>query len=379
MAKRYDAIVVGLGAMGSATAYHLARRGRSVLAFDQFTPPHARGSSHGETRIIREAYFEHPSYVPLLQRAYALWHELEHNAGDTLFVATGGLMLGTPDSAIVSGALRSAREHALRHEYLTAREVRSRFPALRPDDDMVAVLEPRAGVLFPERCVAAHLELARRGGAHLRCDERVLRYEAGADGVRVFTAQAHFDAATLIVTAGAWAARLLPDLKLPLQVERQVLYWFEPAAAAPFLPDRCPVHLWQFDGQHFFYGFPDMRGSAGAGTGVKVARHHDGVLVDPDTVDRAVSADEAAAMRSIVRRYLPGADGPLRQATVCVYTNTPDEHFWLDRHPAESQVLIASPCSGHGFKFASVIGEVLADLATTGQSAFDLGLFRART
>jgi len=381
MAKRYDAVVVGLGAMGSATTYHLASRGRSVLAFDQFTPPHARGSSHGETRIIREAYFEHPSYVPLLQRAYALWHELEQSAGDTLFVATGGLMLGAPDSAIVSGALRSAREHALRHEYLTAREVRSRFPALRPDDDMVAVLEPRAGVLFPERCVAAHLDLARRSGADLRCNERVLRYEAGADGVRVFTAQAHFDAATLIVTAGAWAARLFPDLKLPLQAERQVLYWFEPAAPAPFLPDCCPVHLWQFDGQHFFYGFPDMRASAGTGTGtgVKVARHHDGALVDPDTVDRAVSADEVAAMRSIVRRYLPGADGPLRQATVCVYTNTPDEHFWLDRHPTHSQVLIASPCSGHGFKFASVIGEVLADLATTGQSAFDLGLFRART
>ena len=378
MAKSYDAVIVGLGAMGSAAAFHLARRGQAVLGFDQFTPPHARGSSHGATRIIREAYFEHPSYVPLLQRAYALWRELEQSAGTTLFVATGGLMIGTPDSVIVSGALRSAREHALRHELLTADEIRNRFPALRPDGDMVAVLEPRAGVLFPERCVAAHLDLARRAGADLRFDQRVLRCEAITNGVRVSTAEGHYEAAALIVTAGAWAGRLFPDLQLPLQVERQVLYWFEPAAAAAFEPARCPVHLWQFDGHHFFYGFPDLRATAGAGAGVKVARHHEGVIVDPDTVDRAVSAAEEAAMRDVVRRDLPGADGPLRQATVCVYTNTPDEHFWLDRHPAHSQILIASPCSGHGFKFASVIGEVLADLAVTGQSAFDLRLFRAR-
>lgn len=375
MPTPHDVIIVGLGAMGSAAAAHLARRGATVLGLDRFTPPHTRGSSHGQTRIIREAYFEHPIYVPLLQRAYPLWQDLEQTAGTPLLHPTGGLMIGPPESHIVAGALRSARDHSLPHELLDSRQIRTRFPALQPANDMVAVLEPRAGVLFPERCLTAHLDLARQHGAELHYDEPVTRWEPASDGVRVFTARGHYEAHQLIVTAGAWASRLFPELNLPFRVERQILYWFEPsnpAAAQAFTPDRCPIHLWQFDGAHFFYGFPEM------GDGVKVARHHDGITADPDTVDRTVSADEAADMRGIVRRFLPGADGPLRDATVCLYTNTPDEHFWIDRHPSHPAVLIASPCSGHGFKFASVMGEILADLATTGQSRFDLSLFRTR-
>ncbi len=357
--------------MGSAAVAHLARHGQRVLGLDQFTPPHERGSSHGQTRIIREAYFEHPSYVPLLRRAYELWNELQREANTPLLKITGGLMIGTPDSTIVQGALRSAQEHQLPHELLPAQEIRTRFPALQPPDEMTGVFEPRAGILYPEACIAAHLAAAQRSGAELLCDQPVLNWTSTPTGVRVNTATGSWHAQQLIITAGAWISRLVPELARHFRVERQVLHWFEPrSTSAVFSPRCCPIHLWQFDGQHFFYGFPYLEG------GVKVARHHDGQAADPDTVNRTVAASEVDDMRAIVQRFLPDAAGPIRQSTVCLYTNTPDEHFWIDRHPAHPNVLIASPCSGHGFKFASVIGEVLADLATIGTSRFDLSLFR---
>ncbi len=373
MPQPFDVIVAGLGAMGSAAACHLARRGQRVLGLDRFTPPHTYGSSHGQTRIIREAYFEHPIYVPMVRRAYELWDELARHTRTDLFRQTGGLMIGRPDSIVVTGARRSARTHGLPHEVLNAAEIRRRFPALRPDDDMNAVLEPRAGILFPERCVTAHLAQAREHGAALRFDEPVISWEAEGDGVKVSTSQGDYRAGQLVLSAGAWINSLLPGLTLPFQVERQVLFWFDaPRSPALFAPECCPIHLWQFDGQHFFYGFPDL------GDGVKVACHHDGEFTSPDQVRREVAPDEVESMRRILRRFLPDADGPLRSATVCLYTNTPDEHFWIDRHPAHPQVLLASPCSGHGFKFSSAIGEILADLVCDGRSRFDLSLFRRR-
>lgn len=368
-----DCIVAGLGAMGSAAAYHLARCGQKVLGFDRFRPPHDRGSSHGATRIIREAYFEHPAYVPLVQRAYELWSELEQRSGAVLQRRTGGLMIGREASDVVQGALRSAREHGLAHELIAAAEIRRRFPALCPDDDMVGVLEPRAGILFPERCVAAHLTLAREAGAELRFDEPVLRWEAARDGVRVLTPRGEYVSRRLVVATGPWMQALLPALAWPLTIERQVLYWFGAQSGGDlFDPSRCPIHLWQFDGQRYFYGFPDL------GEGVKVARHHDGRVTTADEVDRDVAIEEIEDMRSVVRRFLPLADGPLRGSAVCLYTNTPDEHFLIDRHPAHPEVLIVSPCSGHGFKFASAIGEIVAGLIVDGRSRFDLSLFRAR-
>lgn len=373
MPSSHEYAVVGLGAMGSAAACHIAGRGHDVVGFDRFRPPHPYGSSHGDTRIIREAYFEHPVYVPMVQRAYELWNGLEQRSGVALYRSSGGLMIGTPDSALVKGALRSAREHGLPHELLNAREIRERFPALQPSGGMVGVLEPRAGILFPERCVAAHLDLARESGADLHLDEPVLRWEGSGHSIRLFTPRGEYHAEKLIVTSGAWVSELFPDLSLPFTIERQTLYWFEPRERRDLFDiARCPVHLWQFDGGEFFYGFPDI------GEGVKVARHHGGSTVTADAVDRAVSAEEVDAIRMQVRRFLPEADGRLRKTAVCLYTNTPDGHFWIDRHPAHSQVLIASPCSGHGFKFASVIGEVVADLMTEGGSRFDLSLFEAR-
>ncbi|MFM1770302.1 MAG: hypothetical protein RJA22_2831 [Verrucomicrobiota bacterium] len=368
----HEVIIVGLGAMGSAAAFHLARRGVRVLGLDRFAPPHDRGSSHGQTRIIREAYFEDPVYVPLVRRAYELWAELARESGRDLLRVTGGLMLGDPDSVIVAGARRSAEEHGLPHEVLGAAEVRRRFPALRPVGEMVGVLEPRAGVLFPHECIAAHLDLARRHGADLRLDEAVRGWAPDGAGVRVETARGTFRARRLVLTAGAWVAQLLPGMAVPFQVERQVLHWFEAIQPADFAPDRCPVHLWQFDGMRFFYGFPDL------GEGVKLAFHHDGETTTAEGVRREVAEAEVEAMRRVMRRFLPGANGAWRASTVCVYTNTPDEHFWIDQHPGHPQVIVGSPCSGHGFKFSAAVGEVLADLAQDVPPRVDLGRFRWR-
>jgi sarcosine oxidase len=372
MPQTYDVAIVGLGAMGSAAACHLARQGRSVLGLDRFTPPHALGSSHGHTRIIRQAYFEHPLYVPLVQRAYELWAELERQSGQALLRITGGLMIGRRDSVLVEGAVHSAQEHRLAHELLTPAQVRSRFPALRPDDDMVAVWEPHAGILCPEACTEAHLRQAALSRASLRYGETVSAWHADGDGVRVLTDQGDYRAGQLLLTAGAWMTSLLPGLNLPLSVERQVLYWFTPRDAAVFAPERCPIHLWEVSPGRFFYGFPDT------GDGVKVAMHHGGEATTADGLRREVGDDEVAAIREMARRFVPLADGELRTTAVCMYTNTPDDHFWIDRHPQHAQVLIASACSGHGFKFSSAIGELLSQLLTGRQPGFDLRVFGRR-
>lgn len=373
MANHHDVLIAGLGAMGSAVAFHLARRGVRICGFDRYSPPHTMGSSHGQSRIFREAYFEGSAYVPMVRRAGELWRELEHETATPLLLQTGGLMFGRPDSELVLGARSSAKQYGLEHEVLTVSEISRRFPAFRPETEMVAVYEPGAGILFPEACVHAHLSRARACGAQIHDDEAVLGWEASANGVSVTTRRGRYRADSLIVSAGAWARQLLEPLEPPLMVERQVVFWFDPRSSPEhFSPANCPVHLWQFDGDRFAYGFPDL------GNGVKVACHHEGVTGSPDSLTREVGADEVERARSFIRRFLPGADGSFQSAAACLYTNTPDEHFWIDRHPQHENVLIASPCSGHGFKFASVIGEVLADLATRGRSSFDLSLFKSR-
>jgi sarcosine oxidase len=369
----YDVAIIGLGAMGSAAALELVRRGLDVVGFDRFTPPHTFGSSHGDTRIIREAYFEHPVYVPMVQRAFELWRELERASGSALLRPTGGLMIGAPDSTLVSGALRSAQLHGLEHSVLSAHEIRARFPVLEPQGEMVGVWEPRAGVLSPEACVSAQLEQARNRGTSLHFGEPVNRWQADGPHVRVFTAQRSCRAKQLIVSAGAWVNSLLPEAPLPARIERQVLHWFAAARDADaFAPERCPIHLWQFDGGRFFYGFPDL------GAGVKLAFHHGGEITSADAVRREVEPDEVQAVRAALRRFVPAADGRCLSSVVCLYTNTPDEHFWIDRHPAHTNVLVASPCSGHGFKFAPVMGEILADLVQRRRPRFELELFRWR-
>lgn len=368
---RFDAIVLGLGAMGSAAAYHLARRGRRVLGLEQFTAAHDRGSSHGRSRIIREAYFEHPDYVPLIQRAYELWEVLQREGGSRLFLPTGGIMIGPEDGILVRGALASARTHALPHDLLEGREIHRRYPAFTVEDGTVAVWEPRAGVLFPEPCVLAHLRGATRSGAALHMEERVLTWQARDGHVEVRTDRATYTGDHLVVTAGPWAGTALADLGLPLAVERNVMYWFQPPDPTPFLPDRLPVYIYEYQRDAFIYGFPQLRRD-----GVKVAHHHSGELCTPETIRREVAPEEVARMRGILARTLPRLGGDLLATATCMYTNTPDGHFIIDRHPHHPEVTIACGFSGHGFKFASVVGEVLAELADDGHTRHPIALFR---
>ncbi len=374
MNRSFDVIVIGLGAMGSAAACELARRGHRVLGLDRYRGPHGFGSSHGRTRIIRQAYFEHPLYVPLVQRAYRRWAELETETGRSLLRITGGLMLGAADGVLVRGARESARTHGLAFEELAGNEIRRRFPALRPPAGCAGILEPEAGVLFPEQCIEAFLSLAAARGAELRFDEPALGWQIEGDGVAVATRAGVHRAGRLILAAGPWTGGLLNGIRLRLAVERQVALWFTPARAPErFRADRLPVFIWEWAPERFFYGIPDP-----GDDGFKIAQHHEGVPTEPDTVRREVDPEEVERVRDLLGKYLPDAGGALRDTGVCLYTNTPDGHFVLDFHPRHRQVVVASPCSGHGFKFASVIGEILADLAIGGSSEFDLTLFSAR-
>ena len=368
--ERPDVIVVGLGAMGSAAAYQLTRRGQKVLGLDRFHPPHTNGSSHGLSRIIREAYFEHPLYVPLVQRAYQAWAELEQRSGRRLLTVTGGLMIGRPDGTLVAGARRSAVDHALPYEELSAKQIRQRFPAFHLATDEVGLLEPRAGVLNPEECIRASLEQARLGGAELRFGETVTGWGVKDGVASARTERDTYHARHLILAAGSWMAGPLPKTGLGLAVERQVLFWFASTRAGGLGPGEFPIFIWEWAPDRFIYGFPDL------GDGVKVARHHEGEPADPDRPRRAMDASEEEGVRKVLSGRLPEANGPLLQSAVCLYTNSPDGHFTLGPHPEFPQVFLVSPCSGHGFKFASVIGEIVADLVTSGTTTFDLSPFR---
>jgi sarcosine oxidase len=342
-----------------------------VLGLDRFSPPHALGSSHGDSRIIREAYFEHPCYVPLVQRAYLLWGELERDSGQPLLTRTGGLMIGPRDGVLVAGALRSAEAHALPHTVLDAAEISARVPAFRPRADWIGVLEPNDGVVRPEAGIAAMLAAAARHGATLRTDEPAVSWQADGDGVSVTTARGRYRAARCVLAAGAWMPRLVPEL--PLSVARQVLYWFEPIGARTAHDvGACPISIWECDADHMFYSFPR------SDKGVKVAIHHHGAPADPDHLNREVAPDEVAEVRRLLQQYMPFASGPLNATAVCMYTNTPDGHFIIDRHPEHAQALIVSACSGHGFKFAPAVGEAVADFVVEGRTRHDLGLFGAR-
>jgi len=371
MPAQADVAIVGLGATGSAALLSLARRGTRVIGFDRFSPPHNQGSSHGRSRVIREAYYESPVYVPLVRRAYELWQALERDSGRPLLHITGGLMLGPADGTLVQGARRSAELHGLPFEVLSATDIRRRFPVFQPPEETLGILEPRAGFLEPEGCLAGALEQAVKAGAELCLETAVTGWTSTLTGIRLGTSRGAVECGRLILAAGPWMTTLLGGAPIPLTIERQVMYWFRPSGdPSRFSADRLPVFLWEWERDRLFYGIPDH------GSGFKVARHHEGEAVTPDGVDRGVHAGEIVEMRALLRRTIPEADGPPVEAVTCLYTNTPDRHFVLGSHPLEPRVLLASPCSGHGFKFASVIGEVLADLATGRTPAFDLGPFR---
>jgi sarcosine oxidase len=364
-----DAIVAGLGAMGSSAVYHLAARGKRVLGLEQYTAAHAHGSSHGDSRIIRQAYHESPEYVPLVQRAYELWERLQADTGTGLLRLTGGLMIGPPESAIVRGTIRSATEHGLPFEVMDAAELRRRFPALNPRDGDSAVYEVRAGFLRPEAAVRAHLQLATKHGADLHFEERIEKWTAdpSGHGVRIVTDKGTYEAASLVLAPGAWAPQVLSSLGLPLEVQRRVMCWFQPQLGIePFLPEHFPIYVWDVDGRQCFYGFPATNGLE---TGIKVAMHSGGQRCSPATISRSISAEDVEELRRHLATFIPSLNGPLLKAETCMYTLTPDEHFIVSLHPEFPQVAIAAGFSGHGFKFSSVIGEVLADLAMEGRTA----------
>ena len=372
MRNGYDAIVIGLGGMGSAAAYHLARRGKRVLGLEQFAPLHDRGSSHGLTRIIRLAYHEDPAYVPLLRRAYELWHDLESEVGQPLLITTGSLEGGPEDGHTFRGALEAAKLHDIPHGVLDADDLRRRHPAFAGFDDGTHVVwQPDGGFLLSEPTMAAHQAGATAAGAELRFEEPVLGWEVAGDGVRVRTANGEHEADRLVVAGGAWMRELVPALSTLAMPERQVLGWFTPRRPELFEVDRFPVFLLDVE-EGSFYGFPIHEGH-----GLKVGwYHHFREPIDPGRDGRETRADDEAALRAFVERRFPDGAGPTEMLKACIFTNTPDEHFVIDHLPDAPQVTVVSACSGHGYKFCSVVGEIAADLAIEGSTRHDIGLFR---
>lgn len=366
-----EAAVLGLGGMGSAAAFHLAARGTRVIGVEQFAPAHARGSSHGDVRVIRKGYFEHPDYVPLLHRAYDLWHALEAHTGRRLLTYTGALLTGAPETEYIAGLERCYRENDLPHERLGADEMRARFPRLRVPEGHAGFYDPLGAYLFVEACVRAHLDAAAEAGATLYFDERVLHWAARGAGIVLTTSRRTIHADRLVITAGPWAGEVLAGLGMPLTVLRKVQAWFRcPDPAAYRAPD-FPIYLIERP-YGVIYGFPDY-----GGPGLKMAEHTGGAPVaDPAAVDRAIRPEDEAPLRQFIADCLPGIRAEAVRHSVCMYTCTPDLHFVLDTHPEHPQVAFACGFSGHGFKFAAVVGEIMADLALTGETRHPIGFLR---
>jgi sarcosine oxidase len=366
----FDVIVVGVGAMGSATCYELAKRGKRVLGIERFGIPHMKGSSHGYTRIIRLAYYEHPSYVLLLKRAYELWREIEQAVEEQLLYITGSIDAGPEHEWVFKGSWDSCRQHDLPHQVLTGSELRRRFPGYHLPNDTLALLQPDGGFLRPERCIVSFVKAAQARGAEVHGHEEVLEWQPVGDGVRVTTDRDEYTAEKLVISAGAWNSHLIDCLGGLIVPERQVLAWLQPSRPDYFAPERFPVfNLLVEEGR--FYGFPvfDV-------PGFKFGKyHHFQERVEAEDYDRTAHGYDEAMLRQFAERYFPEGCGPTMNLETCMFTNTADNHFIVDTHPVYPQVTFASPCSGHGFKFASVIGEIMADLSTTGVTRHDISLF----
>ena len=369
--NEFDAIVIGVGGMGSATLYHLARRGWKVLGLEQYDVPHEMGSSHGYSRMIRYTLQEHPSYVPLVRRAYELWHQLENASRERLLITTGSIRAGHAESDYFQGAVAACEEHNIPYEVLTGTETSRRFPGYRLDQEIAAVYQADGGFLLPERCIVNHANAALEAGAEIHGREQVLDWQPSGEGVEVRTSRGNYRAARLVLTAGAWASKIVPSLSEIAVAERQVLGWFQPERPDLFRTDTFPVFgMYVEEGR--FYGFPVY-----GVPGFKVGRsHHLHQTVDPDQIDREIYHEDEAVLRNFVERYFPAAAGPALSLKTCMFTNSPDGHFIIDLHPEFPQVSLASGFSGHGFKFASVIGEIMADLSMFGDTTHDIALFR---
>ena len=366
---RFDAIVVGLGGAGSSTVAHLASGGTKVLGLEQFPAGHALGSSHGKTRIYRTSYSEGPEYVPLVQRAQVLWNELQRSTDAPIIRRTGGLFLGSPTSPLIAGALRSAAYWSLKHERLSAADVRARYPQFRVRDPDVAVWDAEAGAVFPENCMAAYAAQASAAGAELHYGEPVVSWTASDGSVAVRTRLGDYRARSLVVTSGSWTPAMFPDLALPLRIERQLVAWFSASDPNTVRPDRMPVFLWDLGGDREKYGLPDF------GDGVKIGSWGGTVIPRPEAADRTVHDAEERTAEEFVRDHFVGVEPHPNAWTSCLYTMAPDHHFLIGRHPRFDQVVIVSACSGHGYKFTSVLGEIVARLVHHEDPGFDLAPF----
>tara|TARA_Y100001968_G_scaffold333872_1_gene400371 strand:+ start:1384 stop:2517 length:1134 start_codon:yes stop_codon:yes gene_type:complete len=370
--KHFDYLVLGLGGVGSAALYHLAKRGHQVAGIDRFPIAHDLGSSHGHTRLIRQSYFEHPSYVPLVQRAFELWEQLSVDHGRDVYYETGIIEAGPPEGELVPGVLDSAHQHGLDVEQLTVIQARQRWPQFAFADEHAVVYEQRAGFLLVEQCVSAHVELAQWSGAETFCDQSIQQIISEPEVIRVITDRTEFTAGKVILTLGTWARELIPELKDKLTVLRKPLHWFAADENQYSRKCGCPSFLFETDAGHY-YGFP-----ASDWRGLKVARHTGGDVVnDPLTVDREVDLEERADVQRFLARHLPGVTTDATDHTVCMYTMSPDSHFIIDQSENDSRISYAAGLSGHGFKFTAALGEVLADMATAQTPAFDLSLFRS--
>jgi sarcosine oxidase len=377
MNDNYDVIVVALGSMGSAAAHTLAARGQRVLGLETFWPAHDQGSAHGGTRIIRQAYFEGPAYVPLLRGAFDGWRELQEQSGRELVRLCGGIYIGDPDSVIVTGSLEAARLHGLPHEVLNAAEIRARFPTMKPADHAVGLYEPNGGYVRPEETVLANVDLARRHGARLLFEEPATSWTTTpGGGVEVVTPKGRYGADRLVLAPGAWTPQLFP-MPVPIAVERQIFYWFEPhfTADVPYRRYAAghPVYIEETDGNGLIYGFPMVDGPEG---GLKLAFYRQNVgTTTPETIDRTVHADEVDAMRRRALQLFPNLTGRLVKAATCMYASASDDHFVIGRLDDMPQVVLACGFSGHGFKFVPVVGQIVADLVQTGSTTYDISMF----
>ena len=370
-AEGYDCVVLGLGGMGSAALHTLAKRGVKVCGIEQFGIAHDRGSSHGETRIIRKAYFEHPDYIPLLDRAYELWDDLERASGEKLFVRCPLIVAGKPDAEVIKGLELCYSRYDLPHERLTSAEARKRYPQFRLPDDFVVYSDPIAGFLYVEKCVEAHLKLATQFGATVYTNEKVLFWNEHKNGIQIKTDRRKIVSEKLLITAGPWAGRELASLKLPLQIWRRVVFWYSSTNRTEFEPARFPIFYLE-SRLGGFYGFPIINDS-----GLKVAEHTTPQPIsDPDMVNRDLLTNDEAAVQDFLREHLPSFQPRRNKFSVCMYTMTPDGNFLIDNHPYYPNVMLATGFSGHGFKFATVVGEILADLALHSETSHPIEFLR---
>lgn len=369
--NHYDVIVIGVGSMGSAATYHLAKRGHDVLGLEQFDIPHRKGSYHGLTRIIRKAYSEDPAYVPLLHRAYGLWETLQEENGRRLLHLHGSIAAGQPDEENFNGAIEACETHDLPYEVLSSDELSARFPGYQLPDEFRAVYQPDGGFLASDRCLIAHVEEAFNNGGEIHTRERVCEWEATAEGVRVETDDDAYTADRLVISAGPWAQELVEELRGSATPERQVLGWFQPTVPSNFAPERFPIFTATLEDEPFF-GFPTFEVP-----GFKIGRHHHREQeTTPETLEETVHPEDERILREAVEKYFPSGAGPTMRLTTCMYTNSPDEQFVIDTHPDHANVVVAAGFSGHGYKFSSVVGEILADLAIEGETDHPIDLFR---